>query len=180
MSDSWLIRSFRVIVHVLILRPLLRLLFGVGMVGLLHIRPLDQFVISANHNSHLDVFLLFHILPLKHIGRTHPVAAKEYFERSRFIFQIADFLFRPIWISRGEADRQHDPLDRVREVIRAGQSVIVFPEGTRGKPGGVQRFQSGIGRVISEFENLSVLPVFLLGTERALPKASALLLPFRN
>ena len=74
----------RVWFHVLVLRPLLRLFFGVHVQGARQLKELDQFVIVANHNSHLDTLLLMSVLPLRHLRTTRPVAAADHFGRSRY------------------------------------------------------------------------------------------------
>lgn len=65
-------------------------------------------------------------------------------------------------------------------MIERKQNVIIFPEGTRGNPGEMQHFKGGIGRLVAGVTDIPIVPVFLSGPERALPRASALLLPFWN
>ncbi len=165
----------RTAVHLGILRPLLKLLFGMGVEGRENLEGLDQFILVANHNSHLDTAFLFHILPRRHISTTHPVAALDYFGKTRLLYALAQFLFQPVWVQRGRA--KGDPLGGMRERIRQGHSVIIFPEGTRGEPGVLGPFRTGVGRLAMEFEGVPVVPVYLAGAERALPKSTALPLP---
>jgi 1-acyl-sn-glycerol-3-phosphate acyltransferase len=155
-----------------------RLFFGVNAAGDEHLADKEQFIIIANHNSHLDVLLLFSILPAKHISRTHPVAAKEYFSQWRVLFWLVEHLFRPIWIVRGEKTK--DPLDGIKRTLDSGQNVIIFPEGTRGLPGELASFKSGVGTLAAAYPNIPIIPVFLLGPERALPKESAVPVPLWN
>jgi 1-acyl-sn-glycerol-3-phosphate acyltransferase len=178
MSDApnWL--SLRLWIHVLVLRPLLRLFFGVSVEGRNHLSHLGHFILASNHNSHLDVLLLFSVLPVGRIRRTRPVAARDYFGSKAVLFAIVDYLFRPIWIVRG--DPSEDSLAGMQEALRAGESLVLFPEGTRGKPGEMSRFRSGIGRLAEGFPEIPVVPVFLYGPERALPKDSAVPLPLWN
>ena len=72
--------------HLLLIRPLLRLLFGVNVVGRENLEGLDRFILAANHNSHLDIFLLYSALPPSRIARTHPVAARDYFKNPPWLF----------------------------------------------------------------------------------------------
>ena len=65
-----------VIIHLLLLKPFLKLFFGVNILGRENFDGLDQFMVIANHNSHLDILLLFASLSRKHIPRTRPVAAE--------------------------------------------------------------------------------------------------------
>lgn len=173
---SWLAATL----HVVFLRPLLRLICGVNIMGRENLEDLDQVIIIANHNSHLDILLLFHLLPVSRIRDTHPVADRPYFSRSRFVFRLVDFFLKPIWITRGSPDIEDDPMREIKSALDAGQNVIVFPEGTRGTPGDLQHFKSGIGRLMILCPDVPIVPVFLTGPERALPKASSLLLPLWN
>lgn len=175
------------LLHLLVLRPLARLVFGVGIEGRENLRDLPQFILVANHNSHLDLPLLFHLLPLRQVSRTHPMAAHEYFSRSRLLFRSVELLFGPVWVDRGGGEARapgRDPgpspaaaMDAMREHLRAGRSVVIFPEGTRGRPGEIAPFRKGVGRLAVEFPEVPVVPVFLAGTERALPKAGGVPIP---
>ena len=93
--------AFRILIHLTLLRSFVRLFFGVNAVGVEHLASIDQFILIANHNSHLDVPLLFTILPARHLGKVHPVAAREYFSRWKVVFRAVNFIFQPIWIVRG-------------------------------------------------------------------------------
>jgi len=174
-------KSFwRVFWHVILLRPILRMVFGVNVCGREELKCLDRYVIIANHNSHLDILLLFYILPIKHIRRTHVVADEAYFSKSRMVFRIVEFLCRPIWLTRGQLESKSDPLGNIKVRLEAGDNLIIFPEGTRGAPGELLQFKSGIGRLVTQYPEIPVVPVFLTGPERALPKGSSLLLPIWN
>ncbi len=170
--------SPRLWIHLLILRPLLRLLLGVSVEGRSHLVGLERFIIAANHNSHLDVLLLFSVLPVSMIQRTRPVAAREYFGRLPLAFAAVEYLFRPIWITRGAG--AGEGIAPMVEALRAGENIIIFPEGTRGAPGQLGRFRSGIGRLSEAAPEVPVVPVFLSGPERALPRHSTVPLPIWN
>ncbi|MBI5867925.1 MAG: 1-acyl-sn-glycerol-3-phosphate acyltransferase [candidate division Zixibacteria bacterium] len=166
--------------HALLLRPFIKFFSGVRVVGGEHIRGLDQYIIIANHNSHLDTLVLFFLLPLRDIARSHPVADEPYFSKSRLAFRLISFLFQPIWITRGRPETDRDPLEKVKQVLASRHNLIIFPEGTRGRPGEMESFKSGIGRLVAQCPDVPIVPVYLSGPERALPKGSKLLLPFWN
>jgi 1-acyl-sn-glycerol-3-phosphate acyltransferase len=170
--------SVPALIHLLILRPFLKLLLGVHVEGRENLTGLEQFILVANHNSHLDVLLLFHVLPARHLRRTHPVAAHEYFSRSRVLLWLVGHLLQPVWIVRG--DRSEDPLAGMRKRLLEGRSIVIFPEGTRGEAGEIARFKTGVGRLAEEFPDVPIVPVFLAGPEKALPKAQSLLIPVWN
>jgi 1-acyl-sn-glycerol-3-phosphate acyltransferase len=164
--------------HALLLRPFLKVFCGVNVIGRSHLRGLHRFMIVSNHNSHFDVMLLFHILPLRLVPVTHPVADLPYFSRSSFVKRLVDFLFDPVWIVRERDKRVSDPLEDIGGRLDAGRNIVIFPEGTRGEPGEMRSFKPGIGRLSAERPDIPVVPVFLSGPERALPKRSSVPLPF--
>jgi len=170
--------SPRLLTHLLLLRPFVGLFFGVNAAGRENLEGLDRYILVANHNSHLDTALLFHVLPLRDIPATRPVAAKEYFSRSRLVFRLVDWLFRPVWVERGSLDR--DPLRGMREALRAGHNLILYPEGTRGTPGEMAAFRQGVGKLAEEHPDIPVVPVHLAGPERSLPKGGPVPLPIWN
>ena len=178
MNTSTRLFSLRVVTHLFVLRPFLKLFFGINVAGWRYLASLDQYIVIANHNSHLDTLLLFYTLPVKHILTTRPVAAEEYFSKNKVLFKLVNYLFRPIWIVRGQ--EVDDPLREMKEVLNSGQNIIIFPEGTRGVPGQIEKFKTGVGRLAVEYRNIPIIPVFISGTERAFPKKSAIPIPIWN
>jgi 1-acyl-sn-glycerol-3-phosphate acyltransferase len=190
MSRDAFRRTCQALIHLLVLRPFVKLVFGASAEGREHLRGLEQFIIVANHNSHLDVLLLFQLLSPRQLGRTRVVAAFEYFCRSRALFGAVGLLFRPVWVVRhgGEAAVAASPvarrapaagavMDEMRAELRRGGSLIIFPEGTRGEPGAVAPFHSGVGRLAIEFPHVPIVPVLITGAERALPRSSGVPVP---
>lgn len=176
MNRHW--RSPRLWVHLLVLRPLLRLVFGVTVVGKENLRGLDRFVLVANHNSHLDVLLLYAILPTSHVLRTSAVAARDYFARFPPLVRALEYLFRPVWVDRGRKDS--DPVAEIVRRLDEGTSIIMFPEGTRGEPGQLQEFKTGVGRALTARRDVPVIPVHIFGPERSFPRAAPFPIPLWN
>jgi len=171
-------KALRTALHLLVIRPLLRLVFGVNVVGYENIRGVDRFIMLANHNSHLDIFLLFSALPPGRIARTHPVAARDYFGKPPWLFKTVQFLLQPIWV-----DRTHCGVGAIKEMQRRldeGDSIIVFPEGTRGQAGEMRDFQGGIGLMARKNPEVPLVPVYLEGPERSFPKEAVVPLPLWN
>jgi len=168
----------RILLHLLVIRPVLYLLFGVNVVGRENVAGLDQFILVANHNSHLDVFLLYLILRPGQIARTHPVAAMDYFRKPVLLFKAMQFLFEPIWVNR--EDKGPAVIGGIQRRLDEGHSVILFPEGTRGESGEIQDFQRGIGLTARKNPEVPVVPVYLEGPERIFPKKASFPLPMWN
>ena len=159
------------------MRPFLKLMFGVNLFGKENIFKLDRFIIIANHNSHLDILLLFYLLPVNQIRITHPVAAKEYFVKSKIIFGIVNYLFSPIWVKREDPDSRAECLNVIKEKLDNKHNIIIFPEGTRGAPGEFQPFKYGIGKIAEHYRDIPIVPVFLSGPERSFPKQGVIPVP---
>jgi 1-acyl-sn-glycerol-3-phosphate acyltransferase len=167
-----------ILLHALIIRPLLHLLFGVNVVGRENLEGIDKFIIVANHNSHLDIFLLYLILPLKKICQTHPVAALDYFSKPGWLFKAMCFLFQPIWLNR--AEKSISIIREMQKRLDEGHSIIIFPEGTRGESGEIKDFYRGVGLTARKNPDVPVIPVFLEGPERVFPKKAPFPLPLWN
>ena len=65
------------------------------------------------------------------------------------------------------------------EAIDAGYSLILFPEGTRGKPEQMGKIKSGIARILSLRPEVKYIPVFMTGMGRSLRKGKMILLPYK-
>jgi len=170
--------SPRLLAHLLLLRPLLWIIFGVNIRGRENLDGLDQFILISNHNSHLDTLLLYAALPVGQILKTHPVAAADYFSEPRWLFRLVTFLFEPVWV-----DREGDPGQAIPDIQRLlddGENIILFPEGTRGEPGELKSFRGGIGRIVEANRPIPVVAIFLEGPERALPRKAAFPVPLWN
>lgn len=168
----------RALAHVLVLRPALRLIFGVAVHGRSNLPRERACLVAANHNSHLDVLLLFAALPVRRIPRSHVVAARDYFARNRLLFTLVNWLFRPVWVDRERGGT--DPLAEMGTLLDAGETVILFPEGTRGEAGSIAAFRGGVGRLLERHRHVPLVPVFLLGPERALPRKAPFPTPLWN
>ena len=162
-------------------RPLMML--GLGMnVRRQEFLPKDgPAIVVANHNSHLDVFALMNILGLQCLPKVRPVAAADYFLtrplRRWFATKIVGILPIDRTKTRRGADGRH-PLEPISEFLREGGIVLLFPEGTRGQPEQLEAFQSGVAHLAKRHQDVPIVPVFMHGLGKALPKGEALLVPF--
>lgn len=157
-------------------RPMLKLFWGTRY-RRRSVIPKDRAcLVVANHNSHLDAALLMSLFPLRRAHRVHPVAAADYFGTNAIRRLFAMRFLNAIPIERHAAPGK-DPLHPMIEALEAGESLIFFPEGSRGDPGVVAPFRPGIGRLVRAIPGLEVVPVFMAGPERIWPRGAALPLP---
>jgi long-chain acyl-CoA synthetase len=125
----------------------------------------------ANHNSHLDTPSVLRALPAATRARIAVAAAADYFYQNRPLGIAASLLLNTFPFSREHAVRTS--LAYCAELIDAGWSILLYPEGTRSTSGQLQPFRSGIGLLAREL-GLPVVPVAVRGTHAVLPKGRSL------
>jgi 1-acyl-sn-glycerol-3-phosphate acyltransferase len=90
-----------------------------------------QRIYFANHTSHMDTLAIWSSLPRGLRARTRPIAARDYWG-SGIRRYIATRGFGAVLIDRARENADVDPLEPLRAALREGDSLIIFPEGTRG------------------------------------------------
>ena len=132
----------------------------------------------ANHTSHLDTLILWSALPPALRATTHPMAARDYWGKTKLRRLIADKGLGAVLIERGGclcADA--DPLAEARSRIAQGHSLILFPEGTRGAGPLPTAFRSGLYNLARACPQAELVPVYLANPARAFPKGAFLPAP---
>ncbi|MES2206005.1 MAG: lysophospholipid acyltransferase family protein [Pseudomonadota bacterium] len=134
-------------------------------------------IIAANHNSHLDILTLLSLFPLFSIPNIQPIAAADYFFKNAFLKWFSLKVIGIIPINRKTIKRGEDPLQGCCDALRAGKILILFPEGTRGDPENLAELKSGIGHLAKRFPEVPIVPVFMHGLGRSLPKGAWVPIP---
>lgn len=104
---------------------------------------LEQSIYFTNHTSHLDTLALWVALPADIRAKTRPVAAIDYWGRGRVKRFITSKVLNAVLIER-EVLRHSDPLAPLLTALAAGDSLIIFPEGTRKAQAEPSGFKGGL------------------------------------
>lgn len=148
------------------------------VIGARNLPKKGPFIIASNHVSHADTAVLFNAVPRKIRQRTLAAAAQDYFFKGDIRTWSSRIFFNAIPVSR-ELNRGTDPLKHVVRALREGYGVLLYPEGTRSKNGEIGPFRGGIGRLAAEFPGLPIIPTYVSGTNRIMPKGKFVPRPYR-
>lgn len=135
-----------------------------------------QRIYFANHTSHLDTIVIWAALPPAIRNSVRPVAAKDYWEKGVLRRRIALEELNVVLVDRRRTEHSN-PLDPLRQALREGYSLIIFPEGTRRPQPLPSDFKSGIWRLMKEFPRVELIPVYIENLHRAMPKGVLLPVP---
>ena len=135
-----------------------------------------QRIYFANHTSHLDTIVIWASLPPPLRRTVRPVAAKDYWEKGLLRRRIALKELNVVLIDRRRTEASN-PLDPLRKALQEGSSLIIFPEGTRRPQPLPSDFKSGIWRLMKEFPDVELIPVYIDNLHRAMPKGVLIPVP---
>jgi long-chain acyl-CoA synthetase len=140
----------------------MRACFGLRVSGSEHLPESGQFVLTPNHSSSLDPLVLAAALPF------------ELLCRAKWAGRRKAIVGGPVrrWLNRAARAVPVDPdvsaLAAAAAVLRQGDHLIWFPEGTRTRTGRLQPFQPGIGLLLRHFD-VPAVPALIVGAYNAMP-----------
>lgn len=137
-----------------------------------------QRIYFANHASHGDFVLIWMTLPPRLRRRARPVAGADYWRSSELKRFLIHDVFHGVLIERVPDPNGENPLDVMNAALDAGDSLILFPEGTRNttdQP--LQAFRSGIYRLARAHPEVELVPVWIDNLNRVLPKGEVVPIP---
>lgn len=135
-----------------------------------------QRIYFANHQSHLDWVLIWAALPSELRARTRPIAARDYWTASPFKHWLTREVFNAVYVNRQRTDDQ-DPLEPLVQALQAGDSLVIFPEGTRNHTGEPQPFKSGLYHLAEQFPQAQLVPAWIDNVQRVMPKGEVVPVP---
>jgi len=136
----------------------------------------EQRIYFANHQSHLDWVLIWAALPHDLRATTRPIAARDYWTASTLKHWLTREVFHAVYVSRTRTDDQ-DPLEPLVEALNSGDSLVIFPEGTRSNRGEPLAFKSGLYHLAEQFPAVALVPVWIDNVQRVMPKGEVVPVP---
>jgi 1-acyl-sn-glycerol-3-phosphate acyltransferase len=151
----------------------------------------EQRIYFANHQSHLDLVMIWAALPAELRSITRPIAARDYWANTPLKRWITTEVFNALYVERGgspapvaaggaDAAPPADamaPLRPLIEALASGDSLILFPEGTRGHTGEPQKFKSGLFTLARMFPDVVLVPAWIDNVQRVMPKGEVVPVP---
>jgi 1-acyl-sn-glycerol-3-phosphate acyltransferase len=163
-----------------------RAISGVQVRGMNRCRETKQRIYFANHTSHLDFVVIWSALTEEARTRTHPVAAREFWETGLRGY-LAQNVFRAVLIQRsthprgdhsaGSIAQARAVVDQLAETMGDTESLIIFPEGMRSTDNTTAPFRSGLYYLAQSKPGVELIPVYLENLGRVLPKGEILPVP---
>lgn len=137
-----------------------------------------QRIYFANHASHVDILLIFSALPLPLRMRTRPVAGADYWEKGKIRRYLVHNILNAVLVDRTRVTRTRNPLEPMLTALDDGDSLIIFPEGTRNTTEHtLLPFKSGLYHLASRRPGIDVVPVWMDNLGRVLPKGEIVPVP---
>jgi 1-acyl-sn-glycerol-3-phosphate acyltransferase len=136
----------------------------------------EQRIYFANHQSHLDWVLIWAALPRELRAVTRPIAARDYWTASRLRRWLTTEVFHAVYVDR-ERKADEDPLEPLLAALAAGDSLVIFPEGTRSPAGTPMPFKSGLFHLAEKHPGVPLVPAWIDNVQRVMPKGEVVPVP---
>ena len=136
----------------------------------------EQRIYFANHQSHADLVMIWAALPKELRAHTRAIAAKDYWTKTPFRQWITTAVFNVIYVAR-DRSADEDPLEPLFEALEQGDSIILFPEGTRGHTEEPQTFKAGLYNLALKFPKVELIPAWINNVQRVMPKGEVVPVP---
>lgn len=177
-KSTWAKKILKILFFLIFIKPIVKIILGLNIKNYFKLPLKGPAILVANHNSHLDTLVLMCLYPLLKINLVRPVAAADYWHKNKMITWFADYCIGVIPISRNADPKKDDLLSDIQTALDDGSIVIFFPEGSRGNPEEMIQFKKGICHLAARIQGVPIIPIFLYGLGKSLPRGEGLLVPF--
>jgi 1-acyl-sn-glycerol-3-phosphate acyltransferase len=173
-----LLRKSAAVVSAWLIVGIAKLLTGVRAVWSGSTPKAEQTLYFANHTSHGDFVLLWATLPPDLRALTRPVAGQDYWLASKLRRFIGEDVFNALMIRRDGSGEGANPVGQMTEALNSGDSLIMFPEGTRNTGDEILLpLKSGLYHLARACPQVRLVPVWIENLKRVLPKGTLVPIP---
>ncbi len=144
----------------------------------------EQRIYFANHQSHFDWVLIWAALPHDLRARTRPIAARDYWTSTPLKTWLTTAVFNAVYVNRTrvkgaatDGSEDQDPLEPLIDALGHGDSLVIFPEGTRSAKGDPAEFKSGLYHLARQFPAVQLVPAWIDNVQRVMPKGEVVPVP---
>lgn len=137
-----------------------------------------QRVYYANHVSNADMPMIWACLPAHIRRRTRPVAAADYWLKTKLRAFVGPEVFNCVLIDRRPEARTEDPLEAILQALDEGSSLILFPEGNRNMTDApLLPFRAGLYNIGRARPQVDLVPTWVANLNEIMPKGEVIPLP---
>lgn len=171
-------KILRYLFYWIIIKPIVYICLGLNVHNAENLPKSGPAIIISNHNSHLDTLVLMSLFPTHLMLKISPVAAADYFLKNKFVAWFVLNVLKIIPISRKVSKESNvEFFEKVEAHLKNNGIIILYPEGSRGKPEQMEKLKTGIFHIAKQNSDVPVIPVFMHGLGLALPKNEVLFVP---
>ena len=163
----------------LCVKPFVHVVLGISVKNAQNLPRKGPAILIANHASHIDTLVLMCLFSTSQLLKVHPVAAMDYFFNTRFRSFLFKTLIGAIAVKRQRAKfSKEDVFAEANQNLRNGHILIIYPEGTRSTDGEIREFKTGAAHLARSNPDVPVIPIFINGPDKVMPKYDFLPVPF--
>ena len=128
--------------------------------------PKENFILAANHQSHLDQLMTGYICVPR---RFHMIGQTDrYSGLAKLFLYLVYFITGVIPINRESEESRKKVLEEAVKVLRKGDILVIYPEGTRTRTGEIQKGKFGVAKIYLR-TGVPILPVGIKGVFELMP-----------
>jgi 1-acyl-sn-glycerol-3-phosphate acyltransferase len=137
-----------------------------------------QRIYFANHTSNADLPLIWTVLPPALRRETRPVAAADYWLKTKARAFVGPEVFRAVLIDRRSEHQTEDPVAKIIAALDEGSSLIIFPEGGRNRSSDpLMPLKAGLFNIASQRPHVDLVPTWIDNIASIMPSGEVIPVP---